>query len=106
MTRKFYKTVFRVEVLSEDEPVGDLELDALHDLITNGDCSGEVNREEPVELTGAEAAAALLEQRSDPSFFNLDEDGTDLLEERSDPDTRARLDSAAEALLSDKDPEP
>jgi hypothetical protein len=79
--KKFFKTVFRVEVLSEDEPVEDASCEDLHEMITTGDCSGVVKREDPIELTGAQAAAALLEQGSDPSFFNLDEQGRDLDDE-------------------------
>lgn len=77
--RKFYKTIFRVEVLSEDFPVEDV--DSLHDIayqIDEGDCSGKVEHVRSVRLTGKRAAEALREQGSDPEFFQLDDNGNDL----------------------------
>lgn len=76
--RKFYKTVITVTVLSEDEPLdSNLDLEGVHDSITGGDCSGEVTWADPVLLTGAEAAAALKAQGSDPCFFRLNPDGSE-----------------------------
>jgi hypothetical protein len=40
--RKFYKTVFKVEVLSE-EPLSDISISDVVYQITLGDCSGVVN---------------------------------------------------------------
>ncbi len=76
-TRKFYRTVFQVEVLSES-PIGVVELDTLHHLITQGDCSGEVKTVNRKKLDGRQAAEALLKQGSDPSFFNLDHYGNQI----------------------------
>lgn len=76
--RKFYKRVYRVEILSESPiPAGrDLE-DVLFEA-TEGDYSGAVQEEEEVVLTGAEAAKELIKQRSDPDFFGLTDDGEDV----------------------------
>lgn len=77
--RKFYKTIFYVEVLSEDTPLEDV--DSLHDIayaIDEGDCSGMVNNVKSVRLTAQKAAQALIEQGSDPEFFQLDKNGNEL----------------------------
>lgn len=74
--RKFYKTPITVIVLSEDEPLdSNMDLDAVHHAITDGDCSGQVTWGDPVLLTPKQAAKALEEQGSDPGFFNLTSDG-------------------------------
>jgi hypothetical protein len=76
--RRFYKTNFIVEVLS-DEPL-DMEEYSLSDIegmITVGHCSGDIIRSKPTKLNGKECARALIKQRSDPSFFQLDNDGND-----------------------------
>jgi hypothetical protein len=78
--RKFYKTVVKVVVLSE-EPLGNanglLNLEAINYAITDGDCSGEVCIGESQAIGGKAMAKALLSQGSDPAFFLLNEDGTD-----------------------------
>lgn len=99
--RKFYKTVFTIEVLSE-EPLGDgypLEDIAyaleprrdpdvpdrhpLHGLGRDqragldGGLFGSIRQSDPETLDGAAFAKALIEQGSDPEFFDLDEQGND-----------------------------
>jgi len=74
--RKFYKNRIIVEVLSEDEPLdSNLDMTEVVHAYTEGDCSGQVTWEDPVLLTPAEAAKALEDQGSDPSFFQLTSDG-------------------------------
>ena len=75
--RKFHRTIIQVEVLSES-PFGPVALDTRHHMITEGDCSGKLTTGLEEELDGKQAADALLKQASDPSFFNLTEDGDDL----------------------------
>jgi len=75
--RKFYKTVITLEVLSE-EPLEDVPLEYIVQQCDEGDFSGDWNITESQELTGKEMAQALVGQRSEPEFFNLDEDGNDL----------------------------
>ncbi len=88
--RKFYKTLVTIEVLSEDKPVADdltaEDLYRVADEILDGSWSGAVKVSDPVELSGEEAAQALIEQESDPSFFNLAADGRDLDDEDNDED--------------------
>ncbi len=76
--RKFYKTVVQVVVLSEEPLPEETDIDDLHYRITEGCCSGIVSRVSHEELNGKQAADALAEQFSDPSFFQLTEDGCDL----------------------------
>ncbi len=75
--RKFYRTIIQVEVLSES-PLGSVDLETLHHLITEGDCSGELKTVKEEELNGRQAAKALLKQASDPSFFQLTCHGNDI----------------------------
>ena len=65
-------------MLSE-EPVddGNWTLEGVHEYITNGPASGEVEFSESVPVDGPTMAAMLEKQGSDPSFFNLDEHGND-----------------------------
>lgn len=73
---KFYRTTFQVVVLSE-EPIGPDESlkDVLRECV-DGDYSGESSVAKVEEIDGKEMAKALIEQRSDPSFFGLNEDGS------------------------------
>ncbi len=76
--RKFYKTVVAVEILSEEPIEADgLTLDEIQHQITEGDWSGMVSVKSTKELNGKQAARALTNQASDPSFFRLKPDGTD-----------------------------
>lgn len=78
MPRKFYRTIVEVEVLSE-EPFPDVtDLDAIHYMVTEGDCSGKVSIKETKEIDGKTAADLLKAQGSDPEFFMLTEDGNDV----------------------------
>jgi len=78
--RKFYKTVYSVEVLSE-EPIEDIDafvgLKDLHYMITDGDCVGRTTFVNEVVMTGKETADALHKIASKPGFFMLDDDGND-----------------------------
>lgn len=83
MMRKFYKSIIQVEVLSEDHPISQLcgaDLDQINWQIKYGDCSGCEEIVSETEISAKEAAEALLKQGSDPSFFNLNEDGSPLEE--------------------------
>ena len=75
--RKFYRTVIEVAVLSES-PLGPVELNTLHYMITEGDCSGQLTTVRRPELNGKEDAEELLDQGSDPYFCNLDYHGNDV----------------------------
>lgn len=75
--RKFFKTEIKFTVLSE-EPIPDgMELAAIAHQCIEGDWSMGNSRHTVKELDGGQAARALLNQGSDPSFFRLDEEGND-----------------------------
>jgi hypothetical protein len=74
--RKFYKTVFTVEILSEEEPCSP-SLGTIAFQITKGDWSGTTREKSKKKLDGRQAARALFNQGSDPSFFRLTDEGED-----------------------------
>lgn len=77
--RMFYKTVITIEVLSE-EPIPDgMSIENIANEAMEGSYSMR-SLEEAKEtlLNGKEAADALLEQGSNPSFFRLTDDGNDV----------------------------
>ena len=75
--RRFYRTVLRVEVLS-DRRVSFGDLKEVAWAITAGDCSGEWRTAVKNErVDGPTMAKPLAAQGSDPFFFGLDEDGND-----------------------------
>ena len=75
--RKFYKTILRVEILSED--LYDFnDLSDIHESITYGNCSGKVHVVAEKELNGKQMADELRNQDSDPEFFQLNEEGEDV----------------------------
>ncbi len=75
--RKFYKTVFTIEVLSE-EPIPDtMDTSQVIFEATLGDFSMTEGERVETILNGKAAAEALKEQGSDPSFFRLNDAGVD-----------------------------
>ena len=78
LKRKFYRQSFTVTVLSDEPLPSTMGLSQVQHAITDGECSGQVERG-PVEiLSGKQMAKALEDQGSDPVFFGLERDGTDL----------------------------
>ncbi len=78
--RKFYKTIFQFEVLSE-EPIDDpVTLEQIHYETQEGRWSGRFLDTAQKVLTGKQAAKALIAQGSDPEFLRLTEDGKDVEE--------------------------
>ena len=75
--RKFYKTRFVLEVLSE-EPIPSMSLSSLEYEMNEGEyVGGQIEIVESKELTAAEMVNALYDFGSDPSFCRLDDDGND-----------------------------
>ena len=66
----FYKTILVVGVLSE-EPVQISDLSALHESITYGDWSGDWEIISSKQISNQEMKDSLINQGSDPEFFNL-----------------------------------
>lgn len=75
--RKFYRTVIHVEILSDDPSPKDASLQDIAYQISEGDWSGATKMAEHEEMDGEKMAKLLQEQGSDPSFFQLTEDGKD-----------------------------
>lgn len=75
--RTFHRTLLLVEVLSEEPLHPEIELSSVAFAITDGDCSGDVDRIDEAGITGQEMAELLALQCSDPSFFRLTDEGMD-----------------------------
>lgn len=76
--RKFYQTVFRFEMLTEEPPRDNYSLADIHYETTEGHASGKfLANSIQITVTGPEMARLLLEQGSDPEFFCLTPDGED-----------------------------
>lgn len=75
--RKFHKTVIKFTVLSEDPIPDGMSLENIAHECFNGDWSMGYNSFKETQLNGKQAANALHKQGSDPSFFNLTDDGED-----------------------------
>jgi hypothetical protein len=83
-TKKYWRTVVKVTVLSEHQPVGDADLETIAREIVTGDWSGETKVLEQIEITADEMAKELIAQGSDPGFFGLEDNGIDGDEEEED----------------------
>ena len=75
--RVFFKKTVMVEFLSESPFPEGISLESLANESVNGDYSMSIVRETDSKMTGKKAARELLKHGSDPSFFQLNEDGTD-----------------------------
>ena len=76
--RKFRRTTVKLVILhEEDDKISDMEIDALHEFVSNG--AGVLAGMDDVEevLDGKQAAAALSAAGSEPGFFQLDDKGND-----------------------------
>ena len=71
----FYKTIYTLEVLSEDVIPDDLDLEGLAYETDQGAYVGRLLPPVITELTGKQMADALYAFGSDPSFFHLTDDG-------------------------------
>lgn len=69
---KFYRTVFRMEVLST-EPLGSLSLSDINYEITEGHCSGMFLETREEEVSRDKMRGLLVAQGTDPEFL-LEED--------------------------------
>ncbi|MEG7741739.1 hypothetical protein U2084_14975, partial [Listeria monocytogenes] len=76
-TRKFYKTIIQLEVLSEEPIPDEMDVAQIAFEATEGDYSMVDGERIQTILNGQQTADALKEQASDPSFFLLTEDGND-----------------------------
>jgi ABC-type Na+ transport system ATPase subunit NatA len=77
-SRKFFKTVITVTVLSEDGPPEWNNLRDLHYLIEQGPCVGKFGLGNTTKITAKRMVGELLDAGSGPDFFQLDEDENDI----------------------------
>ena len=89
---KFYKTIVQIEVLSTEE-IGDVTLNDIVYMITDGHCSGHWEIASTEEITAPTMAQLLINQGSDPEFLGLDEDGNDISEDYNYEEDEADSDS-------------
>jgi hypothetical protein len=70
MKKKFYKTVFTFEVLSE-EPLESMSLSDLEYETSEGHCVGRFGETTSEELTEEQVCDELIEFGSQPEFFDI-----------------------------------
>ena len=72
MERKFFKTTYIVEVLTEDEPMfSGCSLANIEQEMTEGGASGSWTCTKTEELDENQCAKELIAQGSDPEFFQI-----------------------------------
>ena len=77
--KKLYKSVLRVEILSEEPYPESVNLEDVNYDITEGHHSGVLNWEShSVELIGVDAVEEVRKQGTDLEFFQLDEMGNEI----------------------------
>lgn len=78
MSKKYFKSVYTVTVLSEDEPLNTVDLSLIDHQMSEGDCIGITEEPEVEELSADEMRKALEEVGNDGSFFqSLNEEDED-----------------------------
>ena len=78
-TRKFYRTVFTYEVLTEEPITNETwTLAQINSMCYEGHASGHFLDTKEEVLDGPATANKLAEQGSDPEFFGLDENGNEV----------------------------
>lgn len=79
MKAKLYKSVLKVEILSEEPYPDVLSLHQVSYDIVEGECSGVMEWEYlNAELHGAEAVKECEKHGSDPEFFQMDNEGNEI----------------------------
>ena len=73
---RFYETVYTIRVLSEEPIPEGMELEDVLDEADTGDYVAQVREDGNSTIDGPTCAKLLYEFGSDPSFFNLNDDGT------------------------------
>ena len=87
MSKRFYKTIVQIEILSEvydNDPEPDFDSMNLTDIgyeITDGGSSGVKEVVSQEEVSAKQMAMFLEDQGSDPEFFGIDTDGNEIEDE-------------------------
>jgi hypothetical protein len=77
-TRKFYKTTFTVEIVSEEPIPDDMDYADMMTESEEGEYSSRIIKDTRTKINGKQAANLLLKQASDPEFFGLTDKGDDM----------------------------
>jgi len=80
-TKKFYRRVVKIEMLSDDPFPDELDLAEIDAGITDGPWSGQLWTEIDEEVAPRRMARLLIRQRSDPGFLGLSDDGKWLVDD-------------------------
>jgi hypothetical protein len=75
--RKFYRNTFTLVILSEHEPLTNVDLDNLGYLVSEGPCVLHSFMEADEQIDSKQMADLLTDAGSMPDFFQLDRDGND-----------------------------
>lgn len=75
---RFHRTIFLVEVLTDDGPYNPDSLEQIHRDIIDGPYSGTIKTTSSISISSKTMATLLKSQGSDPEFFNLTDEGEDL----------------------------
>lgn len=78
--RKFYRTVYTIEVLSEEPIPACMDIEMVIEEAVNGDYSMKCDRGEQEEVDGKRMVKLLQAQGSDPEFFRITAEGEDTQE--------------------------
>jgi hypothetical protein len=78
MSRKFYKNVVTITVITEDAPLDQMSLAAVEYEISEGDCVGGPLDIKSTAMGGKRTANMLYDFGSEPDFFHLDDNGKDV----------------------------
>lgn len=83
MARKFFKQMFTVVVLCQEEALGpDTDLEDIGRLSQDERILAVVNLNRAASVTSKEMAELLTKFNSEPAFFDLDKEGKDLEEKQ------------------------
>ena len=79
----YYRTIYEIEVLSDDARSADMSLSDIEYEITEGHCSGTVSCTVHEVVSAEQMAELLLAHGSDPSFLLSDEDMDEMVDNHS-----------------------
>lgn len=76
--RKFYRTIYSVEILSQEPIPGELDLHTVLGMAQDGDYSGRNVKTCQDEINAKDAATFLKVHGSEPAFFSIDDEGNEI----------------------------
>jgi len=76
--RKFFRTIFEIEILSQEALPDTMTLEDLDFEMREGGCSGKITKTEGEEIGAFTCSKSLIKQGTDPELFRLDVLGRDI----------------------------